>query len=386
MLPTLLLYNAVIFISSILLYVSEKDKNSFVRKITCILAFLVVVVPNAIRFEIGTDYLNYVKIYEDFEHGELAAFEPGFVAIIKLLQSLGLSADWLFIVVSFFIYFFVFLSYPSRYKYLANAFFLVIYYLISFNLLRQVMAISVAMFAISSFLEDDKSVKYYIWIYFCSLFHVVGLLFLFVPFVKNKMSNNIFKYGVYVFPVLCVFLFLFGGYVISGLLTTVAFLIPKLDFVKYLHLDRYSASGALGTGLGVLLKFCLYFYPFVFARKFIARDSRNIVIFLLLLCYILAWPLQFNMHIFHRLGSAFAFSFVLLVPLLYKHKILPFTRTYVLVLFLGLLAQFNFGIMKGHTSYLVTCNPERYYPYVTIFNKDDSQRSSRSVEQLCYKL
>lgn len=383
MLYTVLLYNFILFSSTALLYVSEKEKTAIGRRACLVLAFLITVIPNALRYEIGADYVNYVAIFEELAAGGTSSVEPGFLFLNKIIIYFGLGYEWLFIFVAIFIHLFAFLAYPKKNKYIAHLFFMLLFYFQTFNILRQMMAIVVIMYAFKLYMQQRNDIRFYIMVVFASLFHSIALIFLFIPILNNKLTQKFlagFSWSAILFWALT---FLLGASFVSVLFTVLS-LVPALDYTSYLESARYSQSSMINSGLGVVLKAFFYFYPLLFTRKLVEANKNNSLILILLIVYTLFWALQTHILIFYRPKQAFEFVIILIVSMILVNKFIPFRRLFVLTLFLFLFFEFNKVIASSHTSYIVTCNSGRLAPYVTIFNKNDSKRGAITGEINCY--
>lgn len=115
MFESLVLYNFIFLTSSFLLYYSEKLKYRFDRRILILIAWLIIVIPAAIRYNIGVDYRGYVSIYNDIVTKNESYVEPGFKLIITLASYLFNAPEGLFLISSILIYTVLFLSYPKKF-------------------------------------------------------------------------------------------------------------------------------------------------------------------------------------------------------------------------------------------------------------------------------
>jgi hypothetical protein len=62
-------------------------------------------------YGVGEDTYNYIKIYNDIGAGFDSKFEPGFVALIKLIHIIGGRVEFVFFVVAFFISVFMYMTF-----------------------------------------------------------------------------------------------------------------------------------------------------------------------------------------------------------------------------------------------------------------------------------
>lgn len=362
---------------------SEKEKTAIGRNLCLILAYLVTTLPSALRFEIGVDYLSYVSIFEALAVTDTYYLEPGFLLLNKIIHSLGLGYEWLFIVVAAFIYTFAFLAYPKKNKYIAHLFFMLLFYFETFNILRQMMAIVVVMYAFKLYMLQKNDIKFYVMTVIASLFHSVALIFIFIPLVNNRVIKGYIRHFSWTAIILWALVIVAGTFVVD-LIINVLSILPTKDYSRYLETGRYAEGAKVNTGLGVLLYLLFCIYPLFFAKKFIESDNKNTLIFILLITYITFLTLQKQAAIFYRPKQALEFVIVPLVLMIMYSKLLPFRRLYIGLFFLFLFTIYNKNIITSHTDYKVTCSSGRLAPYVTIFNKEDSKRGSITAERACH--
>lgn len=90
-------------------------------KIFCIIvAFLILLLPAALRYEIGIDYFSYKIIFENIRDGFdpflQSEMEPGYYFLNWLVAKLGGEFELLIVLISFLITTFFFKSYPNKHK------------------------------------------------------------------------------------------------------------------------------------------------------------------------------------------------------------------------------------------------------------------------------
>lgn len=383
MIFTIIFYNSIVIISTALLYISERERTLLGRKLCLFLAFIVTMLPNAFRYRIGSDYLSYELLYSLLSTGKSFDYmEPGFLLITQAFVKLGLGPEWMFGFIAFFIHLFTFLAYPTKNKYLAHLFFMLIFYLESFNTLRQMMAVALVMYSFRKYLIERSVGRFYLTILIASTLHSVALLFLVIPFMNNKLNEGFLKnWGWSSF--LGWLLIFFSGTAIFSFISSLFTLIPILDYSHYLEIDRYS-SGQQGYSIAALfIRVGLYFFPFLFIRRLIQYNKNYTSIFILLIFFILFWAMSYNIFIFGRAKSAFEIAIIFIVVIIFSTPSIPYRKSYTIIFALFLFFVFNKTILNSHTDRYITCNPGRLAPYVTIFNKNDSKRSGILSEQSC---
>lgn len=384
MLYTTIFYNLIVILSAAFLYISEHEKTKIGRNISTFVAFLITVIPSAIRFEIGSDYVSYKDYFERLSYGTEIDIEPGFLLIYKTIIALGLSYEWFFAVVAILIYVFVFLSYPKKNRFLAHLIFMLLFYLASMNIIRQILAITIVIYALSNYLNNKHLIRYLLTLFFAASFHTVALIFLFIPFFNNRLSLSSLKSFSWVTLLLWLAIFL-GG---ATLITTIELFITQLsffDYAEYLGSERYGVNTSNLNYINIFIRALFYLTPVLFIKRIIKISPQYHLYLFIYILYIISWALSLNIIIFYRVQGAFAFSLIWIFLIIYTYKPIKFSKAYTVLFILFLLFDFNKTILTSHTSYLVTCNSGRYAPYVTIFNKEDSKRGALIKEVLCYE-
>src|SRR5690554_4211706 len=89
---TVLFYNFIVLSSTFFVWLSEKGRTYVDRWVLLWIAFLIVFVPSAIRYGVGTDFFNYVDIYENLEN--YTWMEQGFYFINWALKSVDAHPQW----------------------------------------------------------------------------------------------------------------------------------------------------------------------------------------------------------------------------------------------------------------------------------------------------
>ena len=171
----------------------------FNQKIVIRFLWFILFVIAAFRYNVGTDYDTYELMYNAFLIDDVPRVwqgkEPGFVAIIKILTFLGLSAQSLFVVTSFFILLFFYFGMYRLFKrqdsqLIILMLFFTFIYLTSLNVIRQFMAISIFAFLIY-YIVRGNYLKYHIGVFFGALFHLSFFVVSPLYFLsKIRLSNN----------------------------------------------------------------------------------------------------------------------------------------------------------------------------------------------------
>jgi len=179
---SLLLYFSVFFSSAILVHYGIKFKRNYL----IFLSFLFPVLLGSLRYGVGTDYSNYVILFNNFSKLPLEQFiysnanniEPGLYVVARIANIFPYAINLYFGLITFGTLFFLYLGLRRfRISYLPIA--LLLYYLmlfpISFNAVRQMLAVSIFFYA-TSFIYQKKLFKYVCLILLAALFHKSAIL------------------------------------------------------------------------------------------------------------------------------------------------------------------------------------------------------------------
>lgn len=359
---TVLLYNFILLMSTFYIYLSEKSKTKVEYNFFITIAFLIVFIPSSIRYDIGTDFMSYINVYNNLE--DFYGMEKGFYYINVILKNLDLSSQWVFVISSFLITLVAFKSYPEKNGWLIHFVFITILWFFSFNVLRQSIALSFSMLAIFYFING----RIFLFITVSllgTLFHNSSIFIILIGIFALVPIKRFIK--IYLFPIF------------SLILIIILYIKPELFFegistvLTIFNFDRYAnyflddinfARRDFGSGLATFIKiiFCIYFL--INTKNIIKLNERYWLVSLIVLFYVLFTILSDNIIIFERatyifaIGPIFAVYIVYLLP---NNKII--NRILVFIFICILFAIFTKDGFSFKTNY---GDPNRN-PYKTIF-------------------
>ncbi|WP_455720745.1 EpsG family protein [Agathobacter sp.] len=174
-----------------------------------------------IRYDVGSDWFQYYSgpekigsgnIYRGYDKG---SYEIGYIILCKIVYSLGLGGTTLLFVYGFLTYLFFFKTIDKYAEDISVPFTVFVYgclyYLVSFNIMRQALAISIAMYAIS-FLDVDfwenkgkaqiklqtkisHNIRFFIWGIIAFLFHQASIICLLaLPICILMRKQNLIRW------------------------------------------------------------------------------------------------------------------------------------------------------------------------------------------------
>ncbi|WP_446494287.1 EpsG family protein [Escherichia coli] len=146
--------------------------------------FIILLVISALRTDIGTDYVNYVRLYNDIIHDSFvnSNVEVGFYLVVTLSNYISKEPQLMFMIMSLITLTALFSTKKMR-GFLGVFGVICVMYLPSFSLIRQTAAVAFVLCAILSLIEGNKK-QFLLYIGIGSCFHLSALIIL--PFILLK--------------------------------------------------------------------------------------------------------------------------------------------------------------------------------------------------------
>lgn len=350
----------VIFIIFAFIYLLPPNKyiNIYFTSLVVILMSLL----SAFRGNLGADTLVYLSIYNnvpDIFSINLEHFreENGFILFASICRTLNLSSE------TFFFFFSLIMNivlscalYRFQPKLIIPA--LILYYCTSFlhfefNIIRHGM-MTACIWMGFSYIYEKKIIKYLIWILIGCSFHKIGFLFLPFYWILNVEFN--YKYIIFLFSIIALFLFVFN---IFELLLNIL----PLNTVIGKSIDYYATDYAggignskIGVSSGLILNILISLYTFYKKKLFIhqCNISRNALFFGIFFYIIFSSIGVFS----QRVASTLYISLCLIIPMIiYKLSAKPETKLVFKLLFICycysyLISNLNVKDVYGHYEFI----------------------------------
>lgn len=318
---SILVYWGALLVGMIFCFFYQKiNPKSLILKISLlVLICLPLSIIASIRYDVGTDYFQYINIFDQLSGQELlflsndAKYERGFLFLIELTNLIDGNNFVLFFFICEFLILFVavcgFIKFERRIN-LGLAFFLyyLFYYHFSLNGIRQALAIS---FLILSYhyLLDGKNLKYLLIICVGSLFHISLLSCAIYPLISlfsGKYINGKYKKGtsktILYYILLALFVSILGPIVSST--------------ISLMNWDRFSDMTVTNRqfGLGTIFIFIVLLFPLlVFNRNVLQGNKTYALLRDLSILYLPISMIGYYMEFAFRLNYYTEVSFVFLV-------------------------------------------------------------------------
>jgi len=274
--------------------------------------FIFLTVVAGFRYGVGTDYFHYVDY---FYQGFLANAEPGFLYLSVGLAELGFNSQALFVVISTLTMFFLYngIAYFLKNDYTNKPVFyfimIIFFYFPSFNVIRQILASSIILYA-SRYIVERKAIKFYLLVGFAMLFHKTAGIFFFIYFIAmiNWRPTTL---------ITLLFLMLILSYSgqIGNFFEYCVLKYYYLDFTGKLSFYLYSSFNTrdFRVGLFSLLNLSIAFLCIIYKKK-IATNEKAILCLNFYYLYILSIFAAVSIPMLTRLIYYFGIYAALAIP------------------------------------------------------------------------
>src|SRR5690554_267051 len=367
---TVVFYNFILFSSTFFVWLSEKGRSRLDRWFFLSVAFLLVFVPAAIRYDVGTDYLNFLDIYQGTSDVKtLEPYknkEPLFYFVNWFYRKVEAHFQWVFATFSFIFTAVAFKAYPRKKAWLLHFLFFSMLWFFSFNGIRQAVALSWCFLALFAFFE-----KRYVWFLVLTLigatFHQSALFITVAGFAALIPLGNQIKYRVapYAFIGFIIFTYISMN-VVLAYMEQILSLVGLTKYAGYFSSAKHFIARDFGTGLGVLAKVLFSIYIIWNAKAFIKQNKSYWLLIALTFAYAVGVVLADKIIIFGRMADTFVVAPIIAGYLLWNMPNNKQLNRLVLGAFLAFLMLTFFKLSFGiPTSY---ADPKRM-PYQTIFSE-----------------
>lgn len=351
---TYFIYNNVLLFVFLFGYLAEHLDRRIHQLICRFIVFLALFLPAAFRYETGTDYGSYVRIFNHLNNHQ--NLEIGWLLINKTVRFLNLSVQWIFIISAILIYYPIcFITKRKNYFITVVLYVVLLFYFKSFNALRQMIAVSFLFWTFVR-LKDKSYFTALILVCIAYCFHTSALFI--VPlllFCAFKINKSLYAVAIFLFGMSFLMKFNF-----LELALTIASALG-LKYAKYAKSSFYTSKMPLGSGLGVMARL-LFVLPPVFLCTKSCKNYGKTAITNLALFYIFTYICAAQFVILGRVRDLFIF-----IPLLIAGNSMKLTGRYkkiVLLAFLSInILLFEMDIKKQTRDTF----SNSIYPYYSIF-------------------
>lgn len=311
----MLFYLLLAIITAILTELSIYHKDIVIRKLITILSIGIPSFFYAVRYNTGTDYFSYVLNFKLMKSGHHTRMEVGYVLLNKIVAKLNGEVELLFFIVALIFFTMIRLSLIRNKDLLSPGYgmlvFMLSYYQMSFNLVRQTLAMSILLFSFE-YIVKQKKLKWIICVIVAALFHLSALIFIPAFFINLVIIKD--KYlAKSIIKIVLVF----------------TLVILNIDYVmKISILQNYRSYLLTANSINKDLGFFVRSLPFIFIGVYLyitgginVEDNRISLAYTL---YIVSVALKFTVYIggsyINRMALNYEIILVILVPM-YLNKL-----------------------------------------------------------------
>lgn len=274
----------------------------------------------AFRGNSGTDTSMYRTLYE---YGEKSItrwvnIEPGYMFLNNLFRNIGVSSSFFFGVLSFFTTIFILFTIDREKEkinvYVSALVYFSTLYFQSFNIMRQMLAVSICLFAFSLYLDDKKLISI-ILILVATLVHRSAILCLFIIIAKFLFERRNSKLIMYISIAILLLLVLdrnlFGKVILM--------ITGSQYYAGYVLRD----AGSKGSFLLYYIKLLpILFVSFLEFKNYRKDPIINVMFILMLFGYILSSLGVFTSTDINRLGIYFSSCSIIVMGYCAKNSVI----------------------------------------------------------------
>lgn len=362
----MIIYCFIILFATFIYYLATHNSDKKSKNVFYLLSILFPSIISAIRYGIGTDYFTaYYPYFLELKSGALSYrmrnFELGYSLINRIVIFIGGEFNMVLFICAFITFYYLIKS-LNCYKNKINvtlAFFLymLLYFQKSFNLVRQMMSLSIILYALTT-LNSGKNKKYIIYVIFASLFQRTSMIMLIIPFVK-KIYQNKEKRGIRIISYIILLMFILNFKLIGNFLINIGG--GSLEYYSYYFLEK--------DGIGISINYFIRFFPLLISSLFFLKHIRNdkemsLYFSLYIIGTILSLLGYFTSTYGERIALYFLIVQVIFIPyvirLSFNYKII-FSKFLIPIVLVGL------NVFLWYNDYIYL-GREQTIPYTTIFS------------------
>lgn len=312
---SLILYGSVSLLTALSSEISARAKNKIIRSFAFLFTLLIPSFVAGIRYGIGTDYFNYKFIFEKIKYGYEVRPEIGYKLINHMVAISGGNIQHVFFIVSFLTILFVYLTLSDHKEKISVGLgmlvFMLIYYQLSYNAVRHVLAMSIGLYSVK-YIFKRRFFKYTIFILLAMSFHLSSVLMF--PFYyiykligvkKRAILKTLFFISVVLFMI--------------NYDKILYFIINKIPAIEYYSIYLKTKDN-VSFGFGIFILNIPYILPgLIYYNQLKEYDDRFIFYYeLLLVGFLLKFMSYFAADYISRVSDIFFISIIIIIPYYFK--------------------------------------------------------------------
>lgn len=288
-----------LFSTSAFCYAYLNFQRKYVPLIFKYVCFLLLFIPAALRFGIGTDYKSYVDIFNGISTGEKISIEIGWIWLNLLVYKLGLNVQWIFII-SGFVTYILLLKTDKKDFFIALIIYFMTLYLPSYNITRNCISISMFWYGFVCLTKEQKW-QGLVVVLLSGLFHTSAVL-VYLPLYFLMWFIPLNKKNAFILAI--ILYIVFAQFDLAGKLLEMPFL-QETVYGKYSFSEKYAMRVKHNTGVLALSRLFLAFFAYLLCDEKNCTKKEFSAMSWLFLGLIISFSLENSIVIFRRSTTLF---------------------------------------------------------------------------------
>lgn len=324
----------------------------FTRRLFVVPFLILLITLSAFRYYVGSDFANYVILFDAAAEGQLIPVEPSFLLLSRFFSYYNFNFQSIIIFYSVFTYLFLYLglreySKNSRFLAVTLLFVYLIFYFPSLSIVRQALAASIGFWATTRYLFKDKNGRYILWIFIASFFHLSALTLLLSIILKRLRFGRV----TYVF--FMTFSFLLGVTVFRELIVGGGGILG----ISSNHLSEGKTFSTVSPifMINSFVLVCVFFY--IFPKNNKKLEGTKLFLLNIVFAIIIIRMLSIEFIVFNRLASIYTVFLPLFIYTFFYQRLKKHSKAiFLLVLLPFLLLSDAFRLSKDYSYYQYSFN------------------------------
>lgn len=347
---SILLYLAIILFTTLFTALStNKRLSKEVRFICMVLAILVPSIFAGLRYNTGTDYQIHKNVFEELKEGldVTKHTEIGYLLLNRIVLFLGGNYQILLFLISVIT---ITCIYGTLVRYkekisvpIGMLAFMLLYYQMSYNLIRQILAVSIMVYALK-YLENRNILKYILSCIIASTIHSTALIFfILLPAYKYLTQDKYRKILFIIYICMTILVFTYPK-ILEPLLKNVKVSSQIQYYLNYLKAEYQP------IGIGIFRYILLFIIPGLLIYRYKKEDKNFLLWYNTSIIGFILWLTSYvsERHLY-RISYNFLMLIILLIGAFWKetenkrYKIIYRAAILVIVLFFWYYDYFYLG-------------------------------------------
>lgn len=328
-------------------YFVSFSKTTVSTQLAKFVTLCLIAIPAAIREGIGIDYSSYMLMFDSAAQGDVVCLnvkmELGWYYLNRLVYLMGGTGHTVIAITALLSVYFVFAEIENDKWYMVAPVFILIFYTWIFTSIRQMLVVSMFVFAYQKFLGGQK--KTALIVMTISFFFHKSVIF-YIPILLLTYALKFDRKSAIIFFLAC---FVFSFTIFPKMVDFVMSLIAQTQYAHYTysyHSDHV-ASAVTSSGIGRIIRYLVYLVLIILFPK----DGKYKYVFNLFILYVTFDFLSQTIILMSRLSRAVIFVFLPMAWIAFNEKdslrqvrMTLYTCCYILLFLLELYGGFHGSI------------------------------------------